>query len=55
MVDIYNRRVSNQGITPDEMKAVCIELRGVPGELDDAKFDAIVVRFCVEAEVLSRL
>jgi hypothetical protein len=51
MVDLYNRRVSNQGITPDEMKAVCVELRGVPGELDDAKFDVIVVRFYNWAEV----
>jgi SAM-dependent methyltransferase len=44
MVNQYNYRVSNQGIAPDEMKAVCVELKGEEGELGDAKFDVIVVR-----------
>ncbi|KAL4254415.1 S-adenosyl-L-methionine-dependent methyltransferase superfamily protein [Abortiporus biennis] len=42
MVDQYNLRVSNQGISPDEMKAVCIELKGSGEELDGTKFDLIV-------------
>jgi len=41
-VDQYNTRVQNQGITPDEMKAVCLELKGEEGELDGAKFDVVV-------------
>ncbi|OSD02116.1 S-adenosyl-L-methionine-dependent methyltransferase [Trametes coccinea BRFM310] len=41
-VDQYNANASNQGLTPDEMKAVCTELRGEAGELDDAKFDVVV-------------
>jgi hypothetical protein len=45
MVDQYNRRVWNLGISPDEMKAVCVQLQGVEGELDNAKFDVIVVSF----------
>jgi SAM-dependent methyltransferase len=45
MVDQYNLRVWNQGIPAEEMRAVCVELKGVQGELDDLKFDAIVVRF----------
>ncbi|KAI0070562.1 S-adenosyl-L-methionine-dependent methyltransferase [Panus rudis PR-1116 ss-1] len=40
-VDIYNERVANQGIPPDEMRAVCVELKGEPEELDGAKFDVI--------------
>lgn len=44
MVNQFNKRVENQGITPDEMRAVCIELNGEEGELDGAKFDVIVVR-----------
>ncbi|KAA1477672.1 S-adenosyl-L-methionine-dependent methyltransferase [Dentipellis sp. KUC8613] len=42
MVDQYNKRVNEQGIPPEEMHAVCIELKGEPGELDGAKFDVIV-------------
>lgn len=42
-VDQYNAQASNQGLAPEEMKAVCAELKGVPGELGDAKFDLIVV------------
>jgi 2-polyprenyl-3-methyl-5-hydroxy-6-metoxy-1,4-benzoquinol methylase len=43
-VEQYNLRVSNQGIEPDEMKAVATELKGVEGELENAKFDVVVVR-----------
>jgi hypothetical protein len=43
MVDQYNTRVQNQGIPYDEMKAICVELKGEEGELDGAKFDVIVV------------
>jgi 2-polyprenyl-3-methyl-5-hydroxy-6-metoxy-1,4-benzoquinol methylase len=44
MVDQFNTRVENQGIPSEEMKAVCVELKGQEGELDGAKFDVIVVR-----------
>ena len=44
MVDQYNRRVANQGISPEEMKAICVDLKGVDGELDNQKFDVVVVR-----------
>ncbi|EGN96300.1 hypothetical protein SERLA73DRAFT_141641 [Serpula lacrymans var. lacrymans S7.3] len=42
MVDQYNQSVANQGLAPEEMKAVCVELKGEEGELDGAKFDVIV-------------
>jgi len=42
-VDIYNETVSNQGLSPDEMRAVCAELKGEAGELDDLKFDVVAV------------
>ncbi|KDQ59749.1 hypothetical protein JAAARDRAFT_33321 [Jaapia argillacea MUCL 33604] len=41
MVDQYNLRVSNQGIAPEEMKAIRVELKGQEGELDGAKFDVV--------------
>ncbi|CAA7260916.1 unnamed protein product [Cyclocybe aegerita] len=41
-VDLYNQRVSNQGIPPEEMRAVCVELKGEDGELDGLKFDVII-------------
>jgi ubiquinone/menaquinone biosynthesis C-methylase UbiE len=44
MVDQFNIRVQNQGIPSEDMKALCVELRGEEGELDGAKFDVIVVR-----------
>jgi 2-polyprenyl-3-methyl-5-hydroxy-6-metoxy-1,4-benzoquinol methylase len=44
MVDVYNTHVTNQGIPPEEMHAVCAELKGVDGELDGARFDVVVVR-----------
>ena len=49
-VDLYNTQASNQGLAPEEMRAVCTELKGEPGELDGLKFDIIVVsRLVVEA------
>lgn len=45
-VDRYNTQASNQGLAPEEMHAVCVELTGDPqeNELDGARFDLIVVR-----------
>ena len=43
MVDQYNKRVSDQGIPPEEMKAVRAHLKGIEGELDNAKFDVVIV------------
>ena len=40
----YNLRVENQGIPPEEMRAVCAELKGTAEELDGLKFDVVVVR-----------
>ncbi|KAF9475346.1 S-adenosyl-L-methionine-dependent methyltransferase [Pholiota conissans] len=40
-VDAFNKAVSNQGITPEDMRAVCVELKGEEGELDGLKFDVI--------------
>ena len=45
LVENYNHRVANQGISPDEMRAVCTDLKGVEGELDGLKFDVVVVSF----------
>lgn len=42
-VDLFNEHVSNQGIPQEEMRAVCIELKGEEGELDGLKFDVITV------------
>lgn len=42
MVNQYNQRVENQGISPKEMRAVCTELKGTAEELDGVKFDVIV-------------
>jgi len=39
MVDQFNKRADNQ-----KMHAVCVELKGEPGELGNEKFDVIVVR-----------
>ena len=43
VVDRYNLSVSNQGIPPEEMRAVCAELKGGDEELDGLKFDVITV------------
>ncbi|TFY81473.1 hypothetical protein EWM64_g2537 [Hericium alpestre] len=42
MVDVYNARVANQGIAPEEMRAVRAALKGEEGELGGAKFDVVV-------------
>ena len=55
MVEHYNLRVSNQGISFDEMKAVCTELKGTDDELDGMKFDVIVVSDLSELYGLDRL
>ncbi|TDL15749.1 S-adenosyl-L-methionine-dependent methyltransferase [Rickenella mellea] len=46
MVDQYNLRVSNQGISAEEMHAECVELKGEEGELGGQKFDVVV---CAQA------
>ena len=51
-VDLYNTQASNQGLGPEEMRAVCTELKGEPDELNGLKFDIIVVSRWV-VEVLS--
>ena len=43
-VDRYNARAAQLGFAPEKMKAVCVELKGEPGELDGAKFDVVIVR-----------
>ena len=50
LVDSYNQRVANQGITPDEMRAVCTELKGKEGELNGLKFDVIVVSLLINRD-----
>ncbi|KDQ18549.1 hypothetical protein BOTBODRAFT_28936 [Botryobasidium botryosum FD-172 SS1] len=45
MVEHYNARVANQGIPPEEMRAVCTDLSG-KGELEGLLFDVIV---CAQA------
>ncbi|KAL5524727.1 hypothetical protein ACEPAF_9872 [Sanghuangporus sanghuang] len=42
MVDQYNQRVSNQSISPEEMRAICVDLKGAESELDGQKFDVVV-------------
>ncbi|KAJ3511264.1 hypothetical protein NLJ89_g4202 [Agrocybe chaxingu] len=41
LVDVYNKRATEKGISPGEMHAVCAELKGEEGELDGRKFDVI--------------
>ncbi|KAI0345672.1 S-adenosyl-L-methionine-dependent methyltransferase [Trametopsis cervina] len=41
-IDVYNRRVDQQGIPREEMRAIRTRLTGADGELGDAKFDIIV-------------
>ncbi|KAJ3511263.1 hypothetical protein NLJ89_g4201 [Agrocybe chaxingu] len=40
-IDIYNKRASEKGIPPEEMRGVCADLKGKEGELDGLKFDVI--------------
>ncbi|KAH8114082.1 S-adenosyl-L-methionine-dependent methyltransferase [Phellopilus nigrolimitatus] len=42
MVDQYNLRFANQGVSPDKIRAVCLELTGAEGELGGQKFDVAV-------------
>ena len=42
-VDHFNAQAAKQGLELDEMRAVCAELKGEPGELDGLKFDVVVV------------
>ena len=42
-VDRYNAQAANQGLEPDEMRAICADLQGKPCELDGLNFDIIVV------------
>ncbi|KAI0355113.1 S-adenosyl-L-methionine-dependent methyltransferase [Trametes cingulata] len=39
-VEVYNKKAAEKGAS-ERMKAVCVELKGEPGELDGAKFDLI--------------
>ncbi|KAI0668363.1 S-adenosyl-L-methionine-dependent methyltransferase [Trametes maxima] len=39
-VDVYNKQAANLGFA-SQIRAVCAELKGEPGELDGAKFDLI--------------
>ncbi|OCH94864.1 S-adenosyl-L-methionine-dependent methyltransferase [Obba rivulosa] len=41
-VEVYNTRASELGLAPEEMNAVCAELKGNEDELDGAKFNVIV-------------
>ncbi|KAG8769114.1 hypothetical protein FRC12_005168 [Ceratobasidium sp. 428] len=45
-VTYFNERVANQGISSDEMRAICVELKergvGEPDALDGIEFDVIV-------------
>ena len=43
-VNRYNAQAANQGLEPDEMRAICVDLQGELGELDGLKFDIVVVR-----------
>lgn len=42
-MNIYNTRVADQGISTDEMKAICLDLAQQPESITE-RFDAIVVR-----------
>lgn len=43
-VDVYNTRANQQGIPPEEMRAVRAVLGDNDDELDGAKFDVVIVR-----------
>lgn len=43
MVERYNQRVADQGIPPEEMRAVCVDLHQDNSELEGTRFDVIVV------------
>jgi len=54
MVDHYNQSVANQGIPPEEMRAVCCDLTAVPDQLDGMKFDVVVVSLPVACDSYHR-
>ncbi|KAI0781500.1 S-adenosyl-L-methionine-dependent methyltransferase [Trametes elegans] len=41
-VDEFNAKASNQGLEPNEMRAICADLKGKPDELGGALFDVVV-------------
>ncbi|RDX41019.1 S-adenosyl-L-methionine-dependent methyltransferase [Lentinus brumalis] len=41
-VDRYNAQAARLGFSPEKMRAVCVELKGEPGELDGAKFNVVI-------------
>lgn len=43
----YNLRVLNQGLEPEDMRAVACPLTGTPEELEGAQFDVVVVSYTV--------
>ena len=44
-VNRYNTLATEKlGLSPETMKAVAVELKGQPGELEGTKFDVVVVR-----------
>jgi ubiquinone/menaquinone biosynthesis C-methylase UbiE len=43
MVEQFNARVKDQGLSPEQAHAVVAYLKGNPGELDDRKFDVAIV------------
>jgi hypothetical protein len=44
MVENFSKRISDNGISPEEMSVVCADLKGEESELDGEKFDVVVVR-----------
>jgi ubiquinone/menaquinone biosynthesis C-methylase UbiE len=44
MIDQFTKRLSDKGISQDKVKPLVAELTGEEGELDNAKFDIVVVR-----------
>ncbi|KAJ7063678.1 S-adenosyl-L-methionine-dependent methyltransferase, partial [Mycena amicta] len=42
MVDRFNKSAAEQGISPEKMHAVRVELKGQDSELDGAKFDVVM-------------
>lgn len=47
VVDVYNRRYTEQGLSSDIAHAITKEITGAEGELDGRKFDVITVCFTV--------
>ncbi|KAJ7281840.1 S-adenosyl-L-methionine-dependent methyltransferase [Mycena rebaudengoi] len=42
MVENFSKRISDNGISPEEMSVVCADLKGEESELDGEKFDVVV-------------